>query len=193
MDSRVVANGMRLEVEMGAQRTMLLPMFVIGFWTCSAQQITIPFEKIEKDASLSATLRPPAKAAAVEDYSVSSSLVIPAEPSMSGADFTRIVPPARVRPFIGLNFYLLNGLHLGMAVADVEITQHCISTRRCRESNPLVPSSQAGALSVNIALVGYGAWLSHGMKRNRSRLWWLSPTSGIAGHVAGIIAGAMNQ
>jgi len=55
----------------------------------------------------------------------------------------------------------LNGLHLSVAIFDVEMTQHCIAVHHCREGNPLMPSSLAGELGVGFALVGYGAVVSY--------------------------------
>jgi hypothetical protein len=168
-------------------------VFAFGCLACLAQQNTIPFEKIEKDAQLSATLRYPGNEAAGEPYSSSAISAMTPEPSALGAAFTRMTPPARTRLTLGSNFYLLNGLHLGMAVADVEMTQHCLATHQCREGNPLMPSSQAGALSVNLALVGYGSWISYRMKNNHAHMWWISPSSGIAAHFVGFISGAMRR
>jgi hypothetical protein len=41
-------------------------------------------------------------------------------------------------------YYVLNGLHPGMAVFDVEMTQRCISKQECREANPVMPSLKPG-------------------------------------------------
>jgi hypothetical protein len=102
-----------------------------------------------------------------------------------------VTPP---RPYIlDTKFYLLNGLHLGLAVFDVELTQHCIAENRCREANPLMPSSQAGQLSLNFAYVGYGAYVSYKLKKRGMRIWWLSPTVGIAAHSAGATTGILHQ
>jgi len=111
----------------------------------------------------------------------------------SGAGFTRTTPTATRRRTLGASFYLLNGIDLGMAVLDVEMTQHCIATHKCREGNPLMPSSQAGALSMSIGLVGVGTWASYRLKKHESRIWWLSPTSGIAGHFVGVASGLIHR
>lgn len=89
-------------------------------------------------------------------------------------------------------FFLLNGLHLGMAVFDVEMTQRCIASHRCHEANPLMPSSRAGQFSVNFALVGSGAWASYWLKKHK-KLWWLPPSTGIVAHSLGVATGFEHQ
>jgi hypothetical protein len=100
------------------------------------------------------------------------------------------VPTATVRPrtFTG-GFYLLNGMHLGMAVLDAEMTHRCITDHHCSEGNPLMPSSLAGQLSINFAFVGYSSFVSYRLKKHRANLWWLSPTVGIAAHTVGLASG----
>jgi hypothetical protein len=76
-----------------------------------------------------------------------------------------------------------------MAVFDVEMTQHCIAERKCREANPFMPSSQAGALSVDFALTAYEGLWSYFLKKHHSKIWWISPAAGIAVHAAGVGTG----
>jgi hypothetical protein len=166
--------------------TMLSLAIVMGGWVCSAQEASIPFGQLERNTQLSARLTAPGDGAA---SSLSPGAGAP-EPSASG--FVR-VPPATVPKTLSSKFYLLNGLHLGTAVFDVEMTQHCIATHNCREGNPLMPSSQAGALSVSFAFVGYGAFVSYKLKKHRSNLWWISPTAGVAAHSVGIATGFEHQ
>lgn len=90
-------------------------------------------------------------------------------------------------------FLLLNGLHLGMAIFDVEMTQHCITSHRCRETNPAMPSSQAGQLSINLAIVGGTAGVSYWARKGGSKLWWLPPAAGAAIHGAGVVTGFQHQ
>jgi hypothetical protein len=84
---------------------------------------------------------------------------------------------------------MVNALHLGMAAFDVGMTQHCIATHHCREGNPLMPSSMAGQLSINFALVGYSSYVSYRLKMHRSRAWWMSPTIGVVAHTVGTATG----
>lgn len=90
-------------------------------------------------------------------------------------------------------FFLLNGIHLGMAVFDVEMTQHCIANHRCHETNPLMPSSQAGQLGINFALVGSGSLASYWLKKHQSKLWWLPPATGTIAHSYGVATGFEHQ
>jgi hypothetical protein len=90
-------------------------------------------------------------------------------------------------------YYFLNGMYAGMAVFDVELTQHCISEQKCREANPVMPSSQAGQLSVNFALVAYDAWYSYWLKKHHHKVWWIPPLSGSVVHAAGVATGFEHQ
>ena len=183
-----------------AQGTMLGLTIAMGGWACSAQQATIPFKQLERDAHLSARLTVPdneiAITSSVSSSSYSSSSLSPevVSPEPFVAGYVREPPvPFKAPRTLSSSFYLLNGLHLGMAVFDVEMTQRCIATHHCREGNPLMPSSLAGGLSVNLALVGTGSYISYRLKKHRASLWWLSPTVGTASHIVGVTTGLMHQ
>ena len=91
-------------------------------------------------------------------------------------------------------YYFLNGLYAGMAVFDVEMTQHCISEQECREANPVMPSSQAGQLSVNFALVAFDAGYSNWLKKHHHKVWWIPPLSGSVVHAVGVAtASSINE
>ena len=181
-----------------ARGAMLSLAMVMGGWACSAQQATIPFGQLERYAHLSARLAVPDNEIASSDSSSidsSSSFspgVVSPEPFAAGFVHVPRVPVATPRT-LSSKFYLLNGLHLGMAVLDVEMTQHCIATHHCREGNPLMPSSLAGGLSVNLALVGYGSYVSYRLKKHGSNLWWLSPTIGVSSHGVGVATSIAHQ
>jgi hypothetical protein len=162
---------------------MLGLAIAMGGLACSAQDAKIPFRQIERDAQLSARATVPASEVAVShSYGRLSG-------SSTSAGFVFVPPtPARPRTF-STGFFLLNSLHLGMAVFDVEMTQHCIANHHCVEGNPLMPSSHAGQLGVNFALVGYGTFMSYRFKRQENKLWLLSPTVGIAAHTMGVATG----
>ena len=157
---------------------------------CSAQTTTIPLMQIARDASnpalsARAALPPNPAARAVSDSALS-------ESSTSGG--LLLSPhPARKAQTLSTRYFLLNGLNLGMAVFDVEMTQHCIANRHCAEGNPLMPSSQAGQLGVNFALVGSGAFLSYRLKKQNNKMWILSPLVGISAHAAGVVSGFKNR
>jgi len=97
--------------------------------------------------------------------------------SSSSAGFVLVPPVAKAHRTLSKGFFLLNGMHLGMAVFDVEMTQHCIANHHCVEGNPLMPSSQAGQLGVNFAAVGLGAFFSYKMKEQDNGMWVLSRRS----------------
>ncbi len=165
------------------QGTMLGLAMAIGCLACSAQDATVPIRQIERDARLSATASMPASEAAVgRSYALSAG-----SSSSAGLVF---VPPAPTAPrTLSRAFFLLNGLHLGMATFDVVMTQHCIADHHCQEGNPLMPSSYAGQLGVGFALVSYGTIVSYELKKRENGLWWLSPTVGAAAHTAGVATG----
>ena len=169
------------------QCTMLGLTIAMGGLAGSAQDAKIPFRQIEKDTQLSASATVPASEAAVShSYEMSSG-------ASTSAGFV-FVPPTPARPrTLSKGFLLLNGLHLGMAVFDVEMTQHCIANHHCVEGNPLMPSSHAGQLSVNFALVGYGTFISYRLKKQENMLWLLSATVGIAAHTVGVASGFANR
>jgi hypothetical protein len=180
---------MRLEDTMKSVRgTVFVLALVMGGWACSAQEATIPFKQLEHNNSqLFASLSVPSNEMASEYSSSSSSPnIIPSDPMMAG--FVRTAP-LTVHRTIGSSFYLLNGIHLGAAALDVEMTHRCITTHQCREGNPLMPSNLAGALSINFALVGYSSFISHKLKKRDSQLWWLSPVVGTAAHTVGVASG----
>ena len=56
-----------------------------------------------------------------------------------------------------------------------------------------MPSSHAGQLGINFALVGYGAFVSYKLKKQERKLWVLSPTVGIVAHTVGVATGIANR
>lgn len=158
---------------------------VMGGWTCTAQESLIPLEPLpqaplkQTHLALPAEGLPKTLATSVVPRFSSSASFEPAHP---------VAPRIADRKFL-----MLNGLHLGMAVFDVEMTQQCIARHKCREGNPLMPSSQAGQLAVDFAYVAYGTALSHWLRKHKSRLWWLPPTTGIVAHTVGVATGLAHQ
>jgi hypothetical protein len=163
--------------------TMLCLAVAMGALACSAQDAMIPIRQLEQDGQLSANLAAPGGEAAV-----SHSNGVPSR-SSSAAGFV-LAPPVHKAPrTLSRGFFLMNGLHLGMAAFDVAMTQRCIADRHCQEGNPLMPSSLPGQLSVDFAYVGWGTFVSYRLKRHGSKLWWLSPTAGIVSHAVGVASG----
>lgn len=167
--------------------TVLGLAMAIGSLAVSAQDTAIPFKQIEKDAQFSANLMMPPGEAAVSRANGGASVSSSAAVSVFRA-------PAPVRPqILDKKFFLLNGLHLGMAVLDVSMTQHCIADHHCQEGNPLMPSSLAGQLGVDFAFVSYGTFVSYKLKKHGSKMWWLSPVVGSGAHGAGVASGIVNR
>ncbi len=164
--------------------TVLGIMFATGSSACIAQDPVIPFGRIEHQAQLYARVDAPATEAAINHEAGTSS-----EP-FSSSGFV-LAPPMAPKPSRTLSpgFFVLNGLHLGVAILDIEMTQHCIADHHCREGNPLMPSSQAGQLGVVFALVGSGTFASYKLKKDERKLWILSPIIGIAAHTLGVATG----
>jgi hypothetical protein len=155
----------------------------IGSLVSSAQDTAVPFKQIEKDAQLSANMMVPAAEAAMSSSNGGAS----ASPSAAGSIFA---PPSSVHPrILDSKFFLLNGLHLGMAFFDVGMTQHCIAVHQCQEGNPMMPSSLSGQLGVDFAFASYGTFASYKLKKHGSKLWWLSPVIGAGAHGAGVASG----
>jgi hypothetical protein len=138
-----------------------------------------------------------ASASLPEPASGSSSSALPAflAPSASAsssAGFKR-VPAGRSPRIFDARYFWLNGLHLTLAVSDIEMTQHCIDAHTCREANPLMPSSHAGKIGVNLGLVTYTAASSYWLRKHQSKAWWLGPTVGAAAHTVGLTSGLLHR
>jgi hypothetical protein len=175
-----------------AHASMLGVAMALGGWACAAQEAKIPFAQIEHQGQFSASLAMPGDAALAnpaprtESSSNSSSTITSLEPSMAG--FVRVPAVSRRRVFTP-GYLLFNGAHLGMAILDVDLTQHCIADHHCQETNPMMPSSEAGQLGVVLGLAGYSYFVSYKLKKQGSRLWWIAPAMGVATHTAGAATG----
>jgi hypothetical protein len=83
-------------------------------------------------------------------------------------------------------FWTLNVAHTGAAIADVEITQHCLANGTCREGNPLMPSNRAGAYGMAAGFVVVEGIAAHRIRNTGSNKWWIYPVMGISAHGVGI-------
>jgi hypothetical protein len=159
-------------------------VIVMGSWACSAQEASIPLGQIERDAPLAARLTLPDNVSAHSPFSSSlPSVAVPA--AISAASFARM-PTVTVPRTLDSRYFMLNGMHLAMALLDVEITQRCIANHQFKEGNPMMPSSLGAQLGVDFALVGYGSYVSYKLKKQRSNLWWISPMIGVTTHSVGV-------
>jgi len=167
--------------------TILGLAITVGSLACNAQGYTIPSEPIDRDGKLAATLP-------VLDNETARSLfssrlptgVVPAVPSATG--FVRVTSVSAPRT-LDSRYYLINGLHLAMALLDVGISQRCIATNQYKEGNPLMPSSLGAQLGVDFALVSYGSFVSYRMKKQGSSAWWVTPIIGVGTHSVGVAVG----
>jgi hypothetical protein len=162
-------------------RAALVLSIVIGVAPAYSQETSVPFTKIQRDAEVRALRAANDPGSALVPGTSSSTLpsdgLLPAPP----------VAPTRPR-ILDRSYLLLNGVHLAMALVDVEMTQHCMAEHKCREGNPIMPSSQAGQISVSLGFVTYTAVVGYWMKKHNMRIWWMAPTVGIAAHTAGAAA-----
>lgn len=155
---------------------------VLAGWTCSAQETPTPLERLHRDGQLQAY-----RSDIAPDRIPASS--VPAASSYAGSLMHSWPSPAIARPDHSTSYFLLNGLQLGMALADVETTQHCIANHQCKEGNPLMPSSQAGQISVGLGITAYAAASSYWLKKHKARVWWMPPVVGVVAHTVGVASG----
>ncbi len=158
----------------------------------STAQISIPSVETQLEASATSPLTFSVSKTSLESTSSSKLLRPETPPDITGISMISVVHPVASERVLDRKYYLLNGLHLGMELLDVELTQRCIANHQCVEGNPLMPSSRGGQLSVNFAYVGYSAFVSYRLKKRHLRLWWISPMTGLAAHTAGVTTGLMH-
>lgn len=83
-------------------------------------------------------------------------------------------------------FIALNTASIGAAAVDVALTQRCIRSGECHETNPLMEGGAARQYGLALSMAGAGTFISYEMKRHGSRGWMLAPIVSIAGHGVGI-------
>ena len=83
----------------------------------------------------------------------------------------------------------MSALAMGLTIADIETTQHCLGDGTCRELNPLIPHSRAGMYAVNIPVNAVAMYLSYRLKAGGHKTWWIAPIaiSGVHGVGAGFV------
>lgn len=161
-----------------------VPVFTLAVFGILAhsQSGTIPFDRLQNSSPLPALLAANTPAADM------SPPALPPAPSASGLVSTR--PAHALKPrIVDRRFLLLNGIHLGLALFDIEMTQHCISEHKCREGNPIMPSSQGGQIGVSLGSVAVTAVGSSWARKHGIRIWWAGPAAGIAAHSVGVATG----
>lgn len=162
-------------------------LFAAGGVVCPAQSAAVPFKQIERETIVSSRLNVPSGESAmngpIAEY-------LSASASSSSA-YMR--PTYKRERTLDTKFFLVNGLHLGLAALDIGLTQHCIAEHRCREGNPLMPSSLGGQLALDAAFVSSSTFISFRLKKQNSKQWWFSPAVGIGAHTAGAVTGLLNR
>lgn len=103
--------------------------------------------------------------------------------------------PAYVRPIepvkwkskrvINRKFIGINALAMGLTIADIESTQHCLGNHTCRELNPLMPRSRAGMYAVNVPVNLGLMYLSYRLKASGRKTWWIAPLAISGSHAVG--------
>lgn len=187
----------RLKVDMRKIHGLALGgALLIAGCTCFAQDTQIQFGQIEMNTELAPRPAVPDGGTNGASFSGLAPAASTAAPSVSGAasvaDAIRILRASQ-HPALGTRYFLLNGLHLGMAGLDLALTQRCIDAHRCREGNPLMPASLAGRAGVEFGLVGFGALVSGRMKLHGLHSWWVTPFIGIVAHGVGVATGLAHQ
>jgi hypothetical protein len=174
-----------------SSRTLAILFLIAAGAMCTAQNTKIPFKQIERSAVAAQS-----NLLLASNANVSSSdapVIGPAAnysaASASSSSVNLLQPTYKKERVLDRNFFLVNGLHLGLAALDVALTQHCIAADRCEEGNPLMPSSLGGQLAVDAALVTSSAFISFHLKKQRSKMWWFSPSIGIGAHAVGAVSG----
>ena len=166
--------------------TALALFMTMGGWACHAQQVAVLSGQPPEAPQPQVHFALPAE---ISSGGISTTGV---EEFLSGEDFEPAHPSASVH-IMDRKFLLLNGLHLGMALVDVEMTQRCLANHHCREGNPFMPSSHGGQLAVVSSLVTLDFGASYQMKKSKMKMWWLAPTGGILTHTIGAVTGMMHQ
>jgi hypothetical protein len=162
---------------------------------CVILALTIGGDVSRASAQLLDTPRPVSDGLRIAELTLNERSVSHVELGTNSAEASVLVrtSPASVPRVADFKFYALNGLHLGMAVFDVEMTQRCIAVHHCEEANPVLPSSQAGQLSVNFALVAFTSGVSYWLKKRHEKLWWLPPATSAGAHGIGAVTGFEHQ
>jgi len=166
-------------------KALILSIAIVGIHA-NSQAASAPVTQFSSSTSLS-----PLVASNDPANSLISAPLPSANPSSGFVSRSPLAPVhARV---IDRSYIAVNALHLGMALFDVEMTQRCENQHTCREANPFMPSSQAGALSVSLGFFTYSAAGSYYFKKHHRTEWWLPSMLGTAAHTVGVATGFAHQ
>lgn len=93
------------------------------------------------------------------------------------------------------NFWLWTGISVGLTIADIELTQHCIHKGRCREGNPLLSGSRPQAYAIGMGITAGFSYLGYRLKKRQQQgknsflPWWYPQFALSAGHGVGVAVG----
>ena len=88
------------------------------------------------------------------------------------------------------NFWLWTGVAVGLTVADIELTQHCIYKGVCREGNPMMPTtSRAKLYPLQFGITAAHSYLAYRLKKKGTKRWWLPQFSLSVSHGVGVAFG----
>ncbi|MGZ4816764.1 MAG: hypothetical protein ACXVZV_15215 [Terriglobales bacterium] len=82
-------------------------------------------------------------------------------------------------------FVITSVLLMGLTIADMERTQHCLGQHTCVEMNPMLPRSRAGMYAVNIPMNAAAMYLGYRLKSAGRKSWLIAPSLMTAGHLVG--------
>jgi hypothetical protein len=111
--------------------------------------------------------------------------------AFNAAYLIRPIQPLKPKPqhVADAKFISMSALAMGLTIADIESTQHCLGDGTCRELNPLMPHSRAGMYAVNIPVNALLMYVSYRLKAGGHKTWWIAPLaiSGAHGVGAGFV------
>jgi hypothetical protein len=108
-----------------------------------------------------------------------------AAPAYHVAYIRPVEPIKKHSRVIDAKFVSMSALAMGLTIADIESTQHCIGNGTCREMNPLMPHSRAGMYAVNVPVNAGLMYLSYRLKASGNKSWWIAPLAISGSHAVG--------
>jgi len=108
-------------------------------------------------------------------------------PSYTASYLIRPIEPAKPKPkpVADAKFIGMSALAMGLTIADIETTQHCLGNGTCRELNPMIPHSRAGMYAVNIPINALAMYVSYRLKAGGHKTWWIAPIAISGAHAVG--------
>lgn len=97
-----------------------------------------------------------------------------------------VAQPPQSKPVVDAQFISMSALVMGLTIADIETTQHCLGNGTCKELNPLIPHSRAGMYAVNLPINALAMYLSYRLKAGGHKTWWIAPLVISGAHGVGV-------